>query len=240
MAESPSASSVVRVRPWGALAYPQFRLLAGSGLLGSVGLQMREIVNLWVVFELTGSALHLGVLGALRILPLLAIGLFGGVLADIVDRRKLLLLGQAVSLALTAALAALFVADQLRLWHVYAITLANTSATVLDARFDPAVEVTAYRIAQEALTNVARHANVVRATLEAVREGEHLRLAVVDAGKGMELDPSDPSLTHDSSGLSGMRERALAVGGDVTITSAPGEGTSIVALLPLRGAPRPE
>jgi len=114
------------------------------------------------------------------------------------------------------------------------------TARGLDARFDPAVEVAAYRIAQEALTNVARHANVARATLEAVREGDHLRLAVVDAGQGIELDPSDPLLTHGSSGLSGMRERALAIGGDLTITSEPGDGTSIVALLPLHSALRPE
>lgn len=114
------------------------------------------------------------------------------------------------------------------------------TARGLDARFDPAVEIAAYRIVQEALTNVARHANVARATLEAVREGDHLRLTVVDGGQGIELDPSDSSLTHGSSGLSGMRERALAIGGDLTITSEPGDGTSIVALLPLHSALRPE
>ena len=122
----------MRVRPWGALRYAQYRLLASSGVLGSMGMQMREVVNYWVVFELTGSALHLGLLGALRVLPLLVIGLLGGLLADMVDRRKILLFGYGASFITTAVLAALFVTGNLELWHVYAITLVSTTATVLD------------------------------------------------------------------------------------------------------------
>ena len=126
------AAAPVRVPPWGALMFAQYRLLMGSGLLSSLGQQMREVVNLWVVFQLTGSALHLGFLGALRVVPLVVIGLFGGVLADIIDRRKILLFGKGVSFVLTSALAVLFVTDNLELWHVYATTLASTSASVLD------------------------------------------------------------------------------------------------------------
>ena len=122
----------MRVRPWGALRYAQYRLLTASGVLGSMGMQMREVVNYWVVFELTGSALHLGLLGALRVLPLLVIGLLGGLLADMVDRRKILLFGYGASFITTAVLAALFVTGNLELWHVYATTLVSTTATVLD------------------------------------------------------------------------------------------------------------
>ena len=122
----------MRVRPWGALRYAQFRLLAGGGLLGSMGMQMREVVNYWVVFELTGSALHLGLLGSLRVLPLLVIGLLGGLLADMVDRRRILLAGYGASIITTGVLAVLFVTGNLQLWHVYATTLVASTATVLD------------------------------------------------------------------------------------------------------------
>ena len=122
-----------RVRPWGSLVFPQFRLLITSGLLGSVGTQMREVINLWVVYELTGSALHLGVLGALRVIPLIVLGLLGGVLADMIDRRKLLQFGQLSGLVFTAVLGGMALTDNLEWWHVYIITLLATSATTLDA-----------------------------------------------------------------------------------------------------------
>jgi MFS family permease len=121
-----------RVKPLGSLAFPQFRLLITSALLGSVGTQMREVINLWVVYELTGSALHLGILGALRVIPLVVLGLLGGVLADMIDRRKLLQFGQISGLAFTALTGVLALTGTLQWWHVYIITLLATSATTLD------------------------------------------------------------------------------------------------------------
>ena len=107
-------------------------MLIASGLLNSVGTQMREIINLWVVFELTGSAVQLGILGAIRVIPLILLGFVGGVLADMFNRRKILMFGQGASLVLTGALAVLAVAGELQVWHIYLATLVNTSATVLD------------------------------------------------------------------------------------------------------------
>ena len=122
----------MRVRPWGSLRSGQFRLLVGSGLLSAMGMQMRELINYWVVFELTGSFLQLGILGSLRVLPLVVIGLLGGVLADIVDRRKILMFGYGGSFLTTGVLAVLFLTDNLQLWHVYAVTLVSSTVTVLD------------------------------------------------------------------------------------------------------------
>jgi MFS family permease len=85
-----------------------------------------------VVYELTGSALHLGILGALRVIPLVVLGLLGGVLADMVDRRKLLQFGQLSGLLFTGILGALALTDTIDWWHVYIITLLATSATTLD------------------------------------------------------------------------------------------------------------
>jgi MFS family permease len=121
-----------RVRSWSSLRYSQFRLLVGSAILGSIGNQMREIVNLWVVFEQTGSALQLGILGTLRVVPLIVVGFLGGILADVVDRRKILLFGQGTSLVLTGTLAVLMLTGNIQVWHIFAATLLNSSATVLD------------------------------------------------------------------------------------------------------------
>ena len=120
------------MRPWGSMRHAQFRLLLGSGLLSAMGMQMREVINFWVVFQLTSSALHLGLLGSLRVLPLLVIGLLGGVLADMVDRRKILMFGYGGSFLTTGLVAVLFLTDNLQLWHVYATTLVSSTVTVLD------------------------------------------------------------------------------------------------------------
>ncbi len=128
----------MRVRPWASLRSAQFRLLVGSGLLSAMGMQMREVINYWVVFALTGSFLQLGILGSLRVLPLVVIGLLGGVLADRVDRRKILMFGYAGSFLTTGVLAVLSLTGNveptgnLQLWHVYAVTLVSSTVTVLD------------------------------------------------------------------------------------------------------------
>jgi signal transduction histidine kinase len=96
-------------------------------------------------------------------------------------------------------------------------------------RFEPDVETAAYRIVQEALTNVARHAAgaEVRVTLE--RDEGSLRVRVQDNGQGFDTRRS----RNLSSGLAGMRERAVAAGGTLVVQSAPGRGTLVEAWLPL-------
>jgi len=96
-------------------------------------------------------------------------------------------------------------------------------------RFAPEVETAAFRIVQEALTNVARHARVteVEVSLEARADG--LELRVEDRGTGFELASARPG---GSGGLAGMQERARLLGGRVRIESAPGQGTRLVAELP--------
>ena len=100
-------------------------------------------------------------------------------------------------------------------------------------RVDPAVEIAAYRIAQEALTNVARHADVTQAFVSAVIEGGLLRVRVEDQGRGLPGPLKFGRIQPSTSGLSGMRERARAVGGSLEIVSNPSEGTRVTATLPL-------
>lgn len=87
-----------------------------------------------------------------------------------------------------------------------------------------------FRILQEALTNVARHARASRVLVRFERYGIDYRLSVRDDGVG--FDPSQPR--KKSFGLVGIRERALAVGGMLAVSSAPGHGTDLVVLLPVR------
>lgn len=121
------------------------------------------------------------------------------------------------------------------LWQVERYT-AQTGVAVdfrhagLGRRFASEFELAAFRIAQEALTNVARHARVSQARLEVWASAEALGVEVADAGRGFEADAA----TGASVGIAGMRERARLLGGQLTVESAPGAGTRLCAVLPLR------
>ena len=94
------------------------------------------------------------------------------------------------------------------------------------------IETTAYRIIQEALTNVARYAQVQEVFVGLRMEAKTLALEVSDSGRG--FDPS-ADLDKPAFGLGGMRERASLAGGFLTVTSRPDHGTQIRATLPLDG-----
>ncbi|MDE3091110.1 MAG: sensor histidine kinase, partial [Chloroflexota bacterium] len=100
-------------------------------------------------------------------------------------------------------------------------------------RFAPAVETAAYRIVQEALTNVARHAGVGAATVRLWANPDMLGVQIEDQGKG--FDSAATLAQGETSGLTGMRERTILLGGDLTIESAPERGTRLTAELPLSG-----
>jgi PAS domain S-box-containing protein len=87
-----------------------------------------------------------------------------------------------------------------------------------------------FRIFQETLTNVARHAKATRAEVVLQKQQDWLVLLIRDNGRG--FDQADPSLSK-SLGLLGMRERAAILGGRVNISSAPGKGTTVTAWIPL-------
>jgi two-component system, NarL family, sensor histidine kinase UhpB len=93
----------------------------------------------------------------------------------------------------------------------------------------PAVDLVLYRVAQEALTNVIRHARATRAELELEADDERLRLLVRDNGRGLRLD----ELPAGSNGIIGMRERALLVGGTLSLRSSAGAGTEVELEIPL-------
>ena len=98
-------------------------------------------------------------------------------------------------------------------------------------RFAPEVETAAYRIVQEALTNVARHAGVSEVTVRLWAKQDILGLQVEDQGIG--FDPEAALATGATSGLAGMRERAILLGGRLTVEPATGTGTRLTAEFPL-------
>lgn len=97
-------------------------------------------------------------------------------------------------------------------------------------RFPAQIETAAYRIVQEALTNVARHAGRRSTTVRAWADATTLGVQVEDGGAGFE---PRAAISASRGGLSGMRERALLLGGRFDIESSPGRGTRITAELPL-------
>ncbi|HEX7244514.1 MAG TPA: GAF domain-containing sensor histidine kinase [Solirubrobacterales bacterium] len=97
-----------------------------------------------------------------------------------------------------------------------------------DRRLQVEIEDTAYRLVQEALNNAAQHSGAERARVEVSENEDTLRLAVSDEGGGF-----DPDAGSDGFGLIGMRERVGLAGGKLELQSVPGEGTRIVATLPI-------
>ena len=89
-------------------------------------------------------------------------------------------------------------------------------------------ELVVYRIAQEALTNVARHANAAQVRLDLERADEHVVLMVRDDGRGL-----PPDAFRSSEGIRGMRERAMLIGAQLTIAEAPRGGTEVRLSIPL-------
>jgi PAS domain S-box-containing protein len=100
-------------------------------------------------------------------------------------------------------------------------------------RLDPAVETHLYRIMQEALNNIGKHARASQVSLLFESNDQSLRLIIEDDGVG--FDPAEPPKGKKRSkglGLIGMRERAMLVGGDLQIESTPGNGTTIYVSIP--------
>ena len=98
-----------------------------------------------------------------------------------------------------------------------------------DSRFPAEVETVVYRVVQEALTNVARHAKASAVTVSLEAETGCLRASVSDDGVGFEVPAGRPR----SLGLAGMTERTTLIGGTLSITSHPAEGTSVALEVPV-------
>jgi PAS domain S-box-containing protein len=120
-------------------------------------------------------------------------------------------------------------------WSVRAGVRADLHTTGLSAdRLTSEVETTLYRIAQEALNNIAKHARAENVDVILERWPDHVSLIIEDDGVG--FDQSNGGAPHQGFGLLGMQERAALVGATVQIESAAGEGTTIIVRMPVVAA----
>jgi signal transduction histidine kinase len=107
----------------------------------------------------------------------------------------------------------------------------------LDRHFGAQAEITAFRIVQEALTNVARHAGVREASVDVWASATSLGVRIEDQGRGFDVAAARAAR---SSGLEGMRERSRLAGGHLAIESTPDQGTRLSVELPLNSSLRKE
>ncbi|MCM3872183.1 MAG: PAS domain-containing protein [Pyrinomonadaceae bacterium] len=127
------------------------------------------------------------------------------------------------------------------LWHIEHYT-AQTQVRVNfkhsgleKRRFAPEVETAAYRLVQEALTNVARHAQAPEATVRLSTHRQTLVIEVEDLGRGFDME--SVLMSSENSGLAGMRERVALLDGQLTVESEPGKGTRLTAELSIVDQP---
>jgi two-component system sensor histidine kinase UhpB len=131
-------------------------------------------------------------------------------------------------LGLQAALRWLAEDSRQRLQLPVEVHLERIEETIRTQKCAALYETTLFRIAQESLTNAARHAHAQHAWLSLTQNLHSIRLQVRDDGCGF-----DPSASHAGLGIAGMHERAALLEGKLTIISEPGQGTTVESYLPL-------
>ena len=109
-------------RTFAALRHRDFALLWAGLTITASGQWLQQITLSWLVFDMTGSALQLGTINGLRMLPFLFTSLLAGVLADRVDRRRLMLATQLYLMVTTLAMALLLLSGRAAVWHLYVFT----------------------------------------------------------------------------------------------------------------------
>ncbi len=116
-----SAARAVGRQTFASLANPNYRKYFSGQAISLIGTWMQKIAQSWLVLELTGSGTALGLVVALQTLPVLILGPYGGVVADRMDKRRLMIGLQAMMGVLALVLALLTIAGKVQLWHVYVL-----------------------------------------------------------------------------------------------------------------------
>jgi MFS family permease len=127
------AARRARQRTFRSLHEPNYRRFFVGHSVSVVGTWMQRVAQDWLVLTLTGSGVALGISTALQFGPMLVLGLWGGAVVDRVDRRRLIIVTQAISAVLAATLAVLALTGVVELWMVYALAFTLGLVTVLDS-----------------------------------------------------------------------------------------------------------
>ena len=115
-------------RTFSALQYRDFRLLWLGAFMSTIGTWMQTVAQGWLVLDMTDSALLLGLDGFLATGPMLVFSLFGGVIADRMDRRKMMLLSQYLQMSFAFVLALLIYSGTVQVWHIFILSFLTGSA----------------------------------------------------------------------------------------------------------------
>src|SRR5205823_14764124 len=115
-------------RTFSALHYRDFRLLWFGALMSTCGTFMQALAQGWLVYKITGSALLLGFDGFLSTGPMLLFSLFGGVIADRIERRKVMLASQWMQMTFAFVLAFLIYTRTVQIWHILLLSFLTGSA----------------------------------------------------------------------------------------------------------------
>ncbi|MFG2294010.1 MFS transporter [Streptomyces sp. NPDC048603] len=129
---APGRISTTKNSMFSSLRVRNYRLFATGQVVSNTGTWMQRIAQDWLVLSLTGSASAVGITIALQFLPMLLFGLYGGVLADRLPKRPLLIATQAAMGLTGVALAVLTLTGQVQVWHVYLIAFLLGLVTVVD------------------------------------------------------------------------------------------------------------
>lgn len=112
--------------------------------------------------------------------------------------------------------------------------IVEVEADDVDAALHELISVTLFRITQEALTNVIRHAQAEMVRISLVTTEGNAMLTIYDDGKGITMDVAESS---GSLGIIGMRERAMLINGRLSIRGVPGQGSTVSVTVPLQLTP---
>jgi MFS family permease len=130
--DSSDSSGRVRGRTLASLGVRNFRVFLGGLLLAGTGVRAQRIAQDWLVLTMTGSPAAVGITTACQFLPILFLGLHGGLLADRFPKQRLLQITQASMTAVSVVTATLVLTGRAEVWHIYLLALVLGVATAID------------------------------------------------------------------------------------------------------------
>jgi MFS family permease len=128
-----SSEAPTRIRAWSSLLVGNYRLIFIVLLCGGTANHMRNVASLYQVYELSGSSMQLGLAGFFQALPSILLGLFGGVLADSMNRKKLIAITHSLNILPGLTLWYLTTTGQIQVWHVNTLSVLAGALQTLGA-----------------------------------------------------------------------------------------------------------
>jgi MFS family permease len=127
----PESHPATSIRPWSSLLIRDYRLIFITILCANTSNNMRNVASLYQVYQLSGSSVQLGLAGFFQAFPFIVFGLFGGVLADTLNRKKLIAITHTLNILPGVALGLLTITGAIQVWQINALNIVASSLQVL-------------------------------------------------------------------------------------------------------------